>query len=1182
MRCCRLPARLVGGTRRVRILDAAEQPLETGGRITYTCPNCRRAANPGDRFCGGCGTPLRPTCVHCGRTYEVGVAFCTNCGNSLTEPPPLSQEDRRRVSVLFLDMAWFTAYAESADPEQVRSIQNEYFTTARKVIRQYGGVVEKYIGDAVMALFGAPVATENDPLRCVRSGLELQRLLPRQARIAAAGLSFRVGIASGEALVDLAAARDGGQAIVAGDVVNTAARLQALAPPGGVYLDEDTYRAVRSEVECTEQEQVTLRGRSARSRVWLAGALRRHRPGELETEPTPLVDREHERGMLITALHRTVRNHVPQLVTIFGAPGIGKSRLIRELARHAATIVDPPICWRVGHCPPFGENVTYAALADIVKAEASILDSDDESTARRRLGAAVSELTTGDDGIRLADALGPLVGLPGAGLSLVETEQSWRRFILAMAQRQPTVLVFEDMHWADETMLRFVEMLGASARGLPLLIICTARPELRERQPSWTSTITGTISISLPPLGDNDISTMYSLMFGQHAVTPDELVELADGNPLYAHEYVRMLLERGVLRPAGTEWALKAGEVPPMPDNVQAVIANRLDLLDPADRAILQAAAVVGRQFWPGAVAAAVGQPVDAVEWALRRLEQRDLVQEQSLSTMAGQLEYRFRHILVRDVCYQRLPRAERVLRHQRTADWLVTVAEGRQTDLAEVLANHRWAAHEIARTLGEDPSAYAPAAREAMHRAACRAYALHALSTAAEWVDRARGLHLPTDLTLELFAAELAFYRDGDAFLREGGMGRLTALAEQLSTGGDPEGAAKAWTLLGIAAWSRADRPAALNYLDRAVELFDALPDTAEKANALLELARLHMLNFELEPTILAADAAAEMAERLGLAEVHASATITVATARYAEGEPSAYPQLGEIVEHCRRHQLSSRRRALQNLAWAQFEEGDIEGSKRLLDELRKLDLASGHGLATSFADEAGRAYFAGDWAASIAAARASVNRPTAEWDLHVVPQSAWLRELRGEPVEADEVERAVSAAKRGGFHRVLLSTLAHTALYHAVCGRVAEAVAALGELEADWVTTRMIASGEWVSAAAAAAVLLDVDSAARVRAMLKRSPRQTPWVTAAMATLEGRLTGDATCHLEAAGGYARIGNASSRILALVAAARALVAAGDLEHAEPVVAELAAFAARTGAHRLLDGLPAPAPLESA
>jgi hypothetical protein len=666
---------------------------------------------------------------------------------------------------------------------------------------------------------------------------------------------------------------------------------------------------------------------------------------------------------------------------------------------------------------------------------------------------------------------------------------------------------------------------------------------------------------------------MFALMFGQQTVTPDPLVELADGNPLYAQEYVRMLLEGGMLRPSGAEWMLRDDETPPMPDNVQAVIANRLDLLDPDDRAILQAAAVMGRQFWPGAVAAAVGQPVDTVEWALRRLEQRDLVQEQPQSTMAGQLEYRFRHILVRDVCYQRLPRAERVLRHFRIADWLDSLAEGRQTDLVEVLAHHRWAAHEIARTVGDDPSPYAPAARDALHKAARRAYALHALDTASDWVERACALSLPPDPTLDLFRAELAFYRDGDAFLRGGGRARLTVLAEQLTRAGDLAGAARAWTLLGTAAWSQADRPATLAYLDRAVELFDSLPDTVEKAGALLELARAHMLNFELEPTILAADAAAEMAEQLGLAEVHASAKITIAVARYLAGEPDGLSQLAEIAEHCRRHSLSGRRRAVHNLAWAQMEEGNIHESEQLIDELRGLDLASGHGLATSFAEEASRAYFGGDWATTIAAVTALTNRPTGEWDLQVVLQSAWLRELRGERVGPDEVERAVAAAERSGFHRVLLGSLAHAALYHALGGRHTEAVGALRALEADWLSTRMLAFGEWVSAASAAGVLLGPEEAARVRAMLKHSPRHTPWVVAGMATLEGRITGDPTCHLEAADGYARMGNASDRILALAAAARTLVAAGDLERADPLIAEIAEFADRNEAPRLLDGL---------
>ncbi len=1076
--------------------------------------------------------------------------------------------------MLFIDVVEFTAYAENTDPEQVRAMQNDYFDTVRRIVRDHGGVVEKYIGDAAMALFGAPVSTENDALRAVRAALELHRLLPRQERMRTAGLRFRVGIATGEALVDVAAARDGGQAIVAGDVVNTASRLQAMAPVGGTYVCPNTYGATRGDIEYQERPPVVLRGKSRPSGVWLAVAARAraHLPDD---EPTPMVDREHERGLLINTLHRTVRTRTPQLVTVFGAAGIGKSRLVRELARHAATITDPPVCWRVGHCPPFGENVTFAALADIVKAEAGILDSDDEETAGARLADMVAGLIGPDDGGRLAAALGPLVGLPGPGLSQGETEQAWRRFVVALAARRPTVLVFEDMHWADAPMLGFVEMLGASARGLPLLLLCTARPELRERHPTWTGTITGTVSLSLPPLRDTDIATMYSLMFGQRAAAPETLVELADGNPLYAQEYVHMLMEGGMLRPSGPQWTLAPGDAPPMPDNVQAVIANRLDLLDPADRAVLQAAAVVGRQFWPGAVARAVDAPVAAVEQALSRLEQRDLVQEQAASTMAGQLEYRFRHVLVRDVCYQRLPRVDRIARHQRVADWLEDRADGRQTDLAEVLANHRWTAHEIARTLGLDPGPYAPAARQAMHLAGRRAYALHALDTAADWVDRARGLDLPDDPVLELFAAELAFYRDRDEFIRTGGVDQVLELAEELGKAGDGAAAAKAWTLLGMAAWSRADRTATLTYLDRAVELFEELPDSVDKAGALLELARVHMLNGENEPAIGAADAAAEMAERLGLVECRASAMITLAVARYLAGEPDGFDRLAEITDYCVRHELESRRRALHNLAWAHQEEGDLAANRRLNEELRRLDPAGGHALFTNYADESARAYFAGDWTASVEAAAASMRLPTAEWDLHVVAQSAWVRVLRGDEVADPEIERALAAARRTGFHRPLLSTLAHSALCRALQGRPDEARALLDELAEDWRKTTMLACGDWVAAASQAGVLLGRDAAALVRGLLKRSPRRTPWVEAAMASLEGTLTGDPTAHLDAAAAYQRIGDATDRMLALAAAGRAMTAAGrPPQEIAPVAAEVAEFAHRNAAPRLLDGLP--------
>jgi hypothetical protein len=750
---------------------------------------------------------------------------------------------------------------------------------------------------------------------------------------------------------------------------------------------------------------------------------------------------------------------------------------------------------------------------------------------------------------RLAEALGPLIGAPGERLTPGETEAAWRRFLLTLAATGPTVLVFEDMHWADQAMLAFVEQLGASARGVPLLVVATARPELRERQPAWTGTISGAMSISVPPMHDSDIDTLYSLLLGQSTLPTtarSPLIEFADGNPLYAQEYARMLLDGGLLGTGGTAGRFDQAAGSGMPRTVQAVIANRLDLLDPADRAVLQAAAVVGVQFWAAPVAAALGRPVEWVERALDRLQRRDLVYEQATSTMPGRSEYRFRHVLVRDVCYQRLPRAERVLRHHRTADWLEQLADGRLHDLAEVLANHRWAAHEIARTVGLDTTPYAPAARTALHRAARRAYDLHALDTAAALVRRALTLDVGPDPALELFDAELAFYRDGDAFLVDGGTETLTRLAERLTAGGDRTGAARAWTLLATAAWSRADRSATLDCLDRAIGLYSELPDSQDKAGALLELARVHMLNAETDPACAAARSAAELAERLQLREVQANARITLAVARYLAGSAEAYAELVDVTEHCRVERLTSRRRAVQNLAWALQEEGDLAGSTRLVDEQQTLDLGGEHSLATSFADQWTRSYYAGDWTSAQAMAVESTRRPTAEWDLHIVAVSGWMRGLRavaptGAPRDdgPDLVEQALVAARRSGFHRVLRSTLAHAALCRAVQGRRDEAMALLTELDEDWRRTRMIPFAEWVPAVGHVAGVLGADAARLVRDLLGRAPRVTPWARAAGQVADAVLSGYAGDPRTAAGllrsaaaSYARMADVTDEII--------------------------------------------------
>lgn len=1136
-------------------------------------------------------------------------------GGAPAAPAPL--EDRRRVSVLFVDLIDFTPYVEQSDPELVRATQTGFFSAARRVVGQYGGVVEKYIGDAVMALFGAPVATETDPLRCVRAGLELQRVLarfapaedqrrrPDQRRDRGGALRFRAGIATGEALVDVAAARDGGQAIVAGDVVNTASRLQSVAPPGGVLVCGNTYGLTKTAIQYEEQAAVTLRGRSSPTQVWLALAPTQRQQPDREPDAAPLIDREHELGLLVNALHRSMREQLPQLVTLLGRAGIGKSRLVRELFRHTEGLIDVPLTWRTGRCPPFGENVTFAALADIVKAEAGILDTDTAGTAAQRLESAVAELVDPLEADRLTDALRPLVGLAGPKLPAEETESAWRRFLVALAARRPTVLVFEDLHWADDTMLRFVELLGSSARDVPLLLLCTARPELVDRDPSWASAIGGSLTITLPPLRDTGIATLYAHMFGRAAFSADllsPLVEVADGNPLYAHEYVRMLIEQGALQQSGRGWSLEQSQDLPMPDSVHAVIANRVDLLDTQDRTVLLAASVVGMQFWPGAVAAALGRPVEAIERSLRRLEQRDFVHEQPASTMAGQAELRFRHVLVRDVCYQRLPRTERVARHERTADWLDALSRGRDTDLAEVLAHHRWAAHEIARTLGMSTDRYAAPAREALHRAARRAYSLHVLDAAASHAARALALADDTDpvgrLQLELLSTEISFYRDGDGFLSGGGTDQLTALAERLYALGDRACAARAWTLLGKAAWLRADRAAALSCLDRAVALFETLPDTAEKADAYAELGRLHMLNYERDPAINAAGVAADIAERLGLVEARTNARITMAVARYQAGDRAGLDELHAATDYCRRHQLLALPRAIQNLAYAVREEGDWLRSDELLTESAD-DVHGGHTLATGYSGEAMRAYFAGEFGELLAAADAFVDTPSGRWDMQVRGLRSCLRVLRGEPVPGpeplsgaagggrsmidpaaapvDDVSDALQTARASGFHRLHWTTLGLGAFCRVLQGRHKEAIELLDELAAAWSAVPALASGEWISAAAYAGALAGRDAAAQVRGMLERVAHRTPWAEAALRTVSAAVVaadGDharaAQLYLAAAETYAQIPDTTDRMLALALAVGELRRAGERDVAETTLTEVRAFALRNQAPGLL------------
>ncbi len=884
-----------------------------------------------------------------------------------------------------------------------------------------------------------------------------------------------------------------------------------------------------------------------------------------------MVGRDHELGLLTSALHHVIRERTPQLVTVLGRAGIGKSRLVRELYQHASQLIDVPVCWRSGRCPPFGENVAYAALADMVRAQAGVQATDTPDAARDRLDAMLAELVPAGESARLSDALRPLLGLPGSPLSTEDAESAWRRFLLALAGRGPTVLVFEDLHWADDRMLRFVELIGATVRDVPLLVVCTARPELVDREPGWAGALSGVLAISLSPLRNESIATLYAQMFGQATFPPDllrPLVELADGMPLYAQEYGRMLVERGTLRQADESWIMESSDDLPMPDNVHAVIANRIDLLDPAERGVLQAAAVVGARFWPGAVAAAMGSGEDTVDRALRTLAQRDLVVEQPDSTMAGDSEYRFRHVLVSEVCYERLPRAERVARHVRTADWLDARVDNRGGDLAELIAHHRYTAYETTRALGHDIRPYAAAALAALRHAAHRAVMLNAYDAAGALVARAEALIANTRTELdgqpdrygvELLALELSFHHEGAAFLAGPGPDRLNELTSLLYRLGDHAGAARVWTLLGQAAWLRGDRSLALRCLDRAVELFDTVPDNPEKAQAYAELGRLHMLNYEHDPAIGATSIAVDIADRLGLVELRANARITLGMCRYQAGEPGALVDLEEALDFCRAHHLPSLRRALLTVAQASREEGDRARAELLLAEDRT-DLAAITALPPG-ADEllpidprrdARLALITGAWDQFLVEADDLLDTGAGDPQLRAV--RAWLRALRGDADGATaDIDDALAVARASGFWRLTWTALAHGALAYALLDRPRESEALLTELLDTWRRMRAIAGGDWIAAAAHCVARLGPDPALLLRDALAETPHHTAWSRAALATINGTLAAAqgehrtaGAFHLDAAERYAAVGSSTDRALAVAAAVTQLTAAGD------------------------------------
>ena len=638
-------------------------------------------------------------CDTCQAENPGGFKFCGHCGAALTAPAAHTEE-RKTVTTLFCDLVGFTAMSEAADPEDVDALLRSYHVAARKVIESHGGAVEKFIGDAVVGVFGVPAAHEDDPERAVRSGLRIVQALEGMTRPDGSPLEVRVGVNTGEALVRLDVTPGSGEGFLTGDAVNTAARLQAAAPPMGVVVGGPTWAVTSSVFGYEELEPVKAKGKRDPVHVWLALSAMARSGTRPPASATPLVGRQAELSYLTALLDMTAAAASPQVALVIGEPGIGKSRLIGELFAYVDSRPEM-VTWRQGRCLPYGEGVTFWALAEIVKAHAGILETDGGETVETKLEAVLPE---GEDRPWFRQRLGALLGLETTAAEREENFTAWLRFFEDLAARELTVLVVEDLHWADDAFLDFLEHLASHVAHVPLMIVTTARPELFEHRPAFAAGVRVN-RLALEPLSKSETEELVALVLQE--VSEDlksTIAQQSQGNPFYAEESARLVRDR--VRAVGQVGDEVSNTT--LAGSVQAVIAARLDALPAELKAVLADASVVGEVFWDGALTEIGERSTELVESVLHELALKQLVHRVHRSAMEGEHEYAFAHALAHDVAYGQLPRAARARKHASVAAWIESKIGDEPGDLTELLAHHYSAALEYARAAGQDEAVFA------------------------------------------------------------------------------------------------------------------------------------------------------------------------------------------------------------------------------------------------------------------------------------------------------------------------------------------------------------------------------------------------------------------------------------------------------------------------------------------
>lgn len=860
------------------------------------CVQCGSPSPENQKFCGQCGSVLVAVCPACSNENPPGHRFCGQCGTTLGGKPqtdaPLAIE-RRVVSVLFIDLVGFTPFSENRDPEEVRALITEYFELAGETIGRFGGTVDKFIGDAVMAWWGATTAHEDDAERAVRAALDVvDTVVALGERAGVPDLAARAAVMTGEASVGPGGNEKG---LLLGDLVNSTSRLQAVADPGTVFVGDATASRIKEAVELVPAGSFEVKGKAHPITAWRAVRVLAERGGRgrADVVEPPFVGRDSELRLLKDLLHATGKERRARLVSLVGEAGIGKSRLASELKKYADGLVEP-VFWHEGRSPAYGDAVNLWALGEMIRQRAGLQETDDDSTTRERLIETTEGLVS-DPSSRswVRERLESLLGIGDSiGGDQAELFSAARAFFEAISSQGTVVLVFEDLHWADPNLLEFVEELTDWSHNFPILVLTLARPDLLERRPDWGSGRRGFTSLRLGPLTDEDMTEMISQMVaGASNEAIARIVAKAAGVPLFAVEIVRMLQSEGV--GAGLAEATESIEVP---GSIQAVISARLDRLEPQERDLVRDAAVLGHTFGMDGLAALRDEPVDKFEHRLSGLVRKEVLELVRDPRSPERGQYRWLQSLLKEVAYSRLAKADRHRRHLSAARYYRDLED---PELAQVAMSHFISALE---TGEHEPHELQSEMVEAVRRALDRARSLHAHDQVISMVD----LALPAvddDAKPELWEwGAKAATRNSDLTKAEAYTQAFMEYARPLG----PPIIHRAYALAGLTAveFRRFDQAVAL--LEPHLQEHDDFTVDSGLAMAAVHYSRALMLLGRSAQAAAAADSALEAVEGFALNEGTADAMITRGAALSTTRPNQGLALLKGALALARKHQIS------------------------------------------------------------------------------------------------------------------------------------------------------------------------------------------------------------------------------------------------------------------------------------